>query len=391
MSDIKPIYLQKVKQQNMANILQTIWEHEAISRVELVELTGLTSGTITNLTQELIQWGLIRESETSQGSVGRRRVMLKYHTDRHIIIGLDISRTTFEIVMTDLMGRVMKSIEGNITGISAPEQVLDLIEPHIQSMIAYANLKGLPVLGLGVSIPGPMDKVNGHLLSPPNFPGWEGYPIKDVLVKRFGLKVFIEDDARASALAERWFGLGRKSQDLVFVTMGMGIGSGVVSKGELVVGSNGLFGQVGHMTLVPKGSVCACGNEGCWETLGSIPGILRRWSGGDTIDAFFHAVHQGDKLANECLQETLYYLESALITLFNIYDPDVIILGGKLYPYLSMYLPEVKAHVKSRVYAFAQERLRIEPSSFGTSQNAIGAVALVFGNLLKGPLQVLTQ
>ncbi|MFD0711466.1 ROK family protein [Paenibacillus sp. GCM10027626] len=389
MTDIKPIYLQKVKQQNMALILQKIWEHETLSRVELVELTGLTSGTITNLTQELIQLRLIRESETSSGTVGRKRIMLKYLQDRYLIVGLDIGRTSYEVVLTDLTGRILKSVEGNIVGIHDPEKVLDLITPHLETMKAYAAGKGSPIIGLGTSIPGPMDKKIGNLLKPPNFPGWEGYPIQSALEARFGLKTCIEDDARASALAERWYGLGRKVQDLLFVTMGMGIGGGVIMKGEIVVGSNGLYGQVGHITLVPNGAVCACGNEGCWETVGSIPGILRRWGGGETIDDFFQAVNQGDVKAAECLKETLYYLESALTTLFNTYDPEVIVLGGRLYPYLTMHMDEIRSRVKARIYAFAQDRVHIESATFGASQNAVGAAALVFGELLAKPLQML--
>src|SRR4051812_34369770 len=109
MSEVKTIYLQKVKEQNMSLILQHIWEREAISRVELVESTGLTSGTLTNLTQELIKYGVIRESESSSGSVGRKRVILRYQSDRYRILGLDIGRSSYEIVMTDFTGRVIKS------------------------------------------------------------------------------------------------------------------------------------------------------------------------------------------------------------------------------------------------------------------------------------------
>ncbi|WP_168735717.1 ROK family protein [Cohnella fermenti] len=386
----KPVYLQKVKQDNMSVLLQQIWKHEAISRVELVELTKLTSGTVTNLTQDLIQLGLIQESETSSGSVGRKRVMLKYNLERFLIIGLDISRTSYEVILTDLTGRIVKSAEGNTVGIHQPEQILDLIESHIRSMNHYAASRGTPVIGLGVSIPGPMDRKAGQLLSPVNFPGWENFPIVSTLESRFGLHVFVEDDARASALAERWYGLGRSVQDLLFITMGMGIGGGVITRGELVEGANGLYGQVGHITLVPDGQLCACGNRGCWETVGSIPGILNRWSAGHSIDEFFHAVRQGDPTAQQCLTQTLRDMESALTTLFNTYDPEIIVIGGRLYPYLAMYMNEIRAGVKERIYSFVRNRLTIEPATFGSSQNAIGAVALVFEHLLMAPLQILT-
>ncbi|MBB6673038.1 ROK family protein [Cohnella nanjingensis] len=171
--------------------------------------------------------------------------------------------------------------------------------------------------------------------------------------------------------------------------MGMEIGGGVITRGELAEGANGLYGQVGHITLVPDGQLCACGNRGCWETVGSIPGILRRWSAGDSIDEFFHAVRQEDPSALQCLEVTLRDLESALTTLFNAYDPEIIVLGGRLYPYLDMYMEEIRARVKERIYFFVRNRLTIEPATFGSSQNAIGAVALVFERLLTAPLQML--
>jgi len=386
----QPIYLQKVKQDNMSVLLQQIWEQESISRVELVTLTRLTSGTVTNLTQELIQLGLIRESATSSSALGRKRVMLKYNTEHFMIIGVDISRTSYGLILTDLAGQIIKSVEGNTVGIHQPEKIIDLIAPHIQSMISYAATKGMPIIGLGVSIPGPLDRKAGTLLTPPNFPGWENFPIISTLEKRFGLRVFAEDDARASVLAERWYGLGRNVQNSLFITMGMGIGGGVITKGELVEGANGLYGQVGHITLIPNGILCDCGNRGCWETVGSIPGILRRWSAGDSIDEFFHAVHQEDAHAVQCLRDTLSDLESALTTLFNVYDPEIIVLGGRLYPYLAMYMDEIRARVKERIYPFVRNRLRIEHATFGSSQNAKGAVALVFEQLLSAPLQMLT-
>jgi predicted NBD/HSP70 family sugar kinase len=392
MNGVKTIYLQKVKEQNMSLILQHIWEQESISRVELVELTGLTSGTITNLTKELIKYGVIQESVSSSGSVGRKRVMLRYNPDRYRILGLDIGRSSFEIVMTDFTGRVIKSVTGNTIGLQKPEKVIELIAPHLDAMKHLAQKQGCAILGLGISIPGPMDIKLGVLLSPPNFPGWESFAVRDVFQEQLGLRVWMEDDAHTSALAERWFGWGRTNQNLIFVSMGMGIGGGIISGGELIRGMNGLYGQIGHMSLIPHGLRCACGNEGCWETVGSIPAILQRWSGGgDTIESFFRAVREEEAAALECLKETLYAIESALTNLFHLYDPDLIVLGGKLYPFLAEYMPQVLLRVKSRVYAFASERVYVEASTFGSSQSGVGGAALVFGNLLMEPIFLLEQ
>lgn len=383
------IYLQKVKQANMSILMQLIWEKEAISRVELVQLSNLTSGTVTNLTQELLQLGLIREFATTSSTIGRKRVLLKWNTEGYMIIGIDIGRTSYEVILTDLTGRVIKSAGGNTVGIHDPEAIMAMLSPHIEQMKRYAASRGIPVLGAGASIPGPIDYRLGQLLEPPNFPGWQRYPIAERLSALTGLPVFIDDDARTSALAERWFGLGRTVQNMLFVTLGTGIGGGVINNGRLMEGAHGLFGHVGHITIDPRGDRCACGNIGCWETVGSIPAILRKWSKPGTIDDFFLAARIGDPAAVSCLGEVLFWLETALTTLFNTYDPEMIVLGGRLYPYLAMYMPSIRANVRARAYAFVRDSLSIEQASFGASQSATGAASLVFEQLLRHPLQML--
>ncbi|TVY08165.1 ROK family transcriptional regulator [Paenibacillus cremeus] len=391
MTQTKTIYLQQVKQQNLCSILTYIWEAEAISRVELIEKTGLTSGTITNLTSELIEWGLIRESETSSGTVGRKRIMLRFQPELYRIMGLDIGRSSIALVMTDLTGGIVYSRKLDTGETLEPASVLAAIEPLMQEALQLAASEHKRVLGIGVGIPGPMNLETGTLRKPPNFPGWDGYPIRKVLEERLGLPVQIEDDARTSALAERWFGHAKKEGSLVFVTMGMGIGSGIIAEGKLVRGVNGLYGQVGHTMLDPHGIVCDCGNRGCWETIGAIPGILRRYGGEGSMAELMEQVKRGDPSASQCYEETLYYLESALTNVFNMYDPAMIVLGGKLFSYLEPELARIRSRVIERVYDFVKHRVRIEAATFGEVQSAVGGAALVLEELIAKPLQVMRR
>lgn len=393
---LKPGYLTHVKQSNMSAVLRSIWEREAVSRVEIAERTELTSGTLTNLTQELIKAGVIRESETVSGSVGRKRHLLRLNAERFGMIGLDIGRNTFEAVLTDLTGRVVASSEAPVAGQTGPGRIVELAAEHARRLRGEAEGAGRKLLGVGVSIPGPMDWQRGVLLDPPNFPGWERYPVRAELERRLEQAVLVNDDARTSALAERWFGLGRNRANLMHITMGAGIGGGIVMDGELVYGANGLFGQIGHMTVVPGGERCVCGNIGCWETVGSVPGILRQWreAGGEgdrdgNIADFFAAAVRGETMAAGLLQRTIDTLTDVLTNLFNAYDSEVIVLGGKLLPYLARFLPELRARVQDRVYPFVRDRVSIEPASFGAAQSAVGAAALVFDRLLKEPLSLI--
>jgi predicted NBD/HSP70 family sugar kinase len=374
----------------MSTILKNIWTDKQVSRVELVESTGLTSGTITNLTQELIQMKVIREFHSVSGTVGRKRIMLGFDPRHYRVIGLDIGRSSFELVLMDLAGKILKSIGEDMNEVKGPDGYLNKIGPYLDIFKKEMMEENLKILGLGVGVPGPMDYEKGALINPPNFQGWSSYPLKDVLQKRFELPVIIEDDARTSAIAESWYGLGKNGEDLVFVTMGIGIGGGVISKGRIVRGTNGLYSQVGHMTLEPDGKMCDCGNKGCWETVGSITGILQRWNGG-TMEELEKAAAAGDLLAQKCVEDTLGYLEHALVNICNMYDPELIVLGGRLFPYLSKYMPVVRERLRTRLYAFAKDRILLKPSTFGSSQSAVGATALVLESLLDRPLEMLSN
>ena len=387
-------YLRQIKQHNMSQVLKHIWNLEPVSRIELVDETMLTSGTITNLTQDLLKVSLLKETELTTGNVGRRRVMLRLNEQCFKLIGIDIGRSSYEVVTTNLTGHILQSKEVATDRNTDPYKVLEGVVRIVRDMMSQISAQNDKLLGIGLSIPGPMNLKDGVLLVPPNFPHWEHFEIQKQLELMLGRPIVMNDDARTSALAERWFGHSRKHKEdsFVYITMGHGIGGGVVSKGEILMGTNGLYGQVGHITVIPGGELCECGNRGCWETVGSIPGILRHWNPrkeGSSIEEFFQAVQAKDPGAERCLESTLQIMESTLTTLFNVYDPALIILGGKLFPYYESYLPRIRHHVQASVYPSARNNVLIESASFGTSQSAVGAASLVFGELMERPLDVL--
>ncbi len=402
MREARTVYLQKVKNENASHILHHIWELEAVSRIELVERTGLTSGTITNLTQSLIGMRIIKESEAVSDSVGRKRVNLRFDGSHYAIIGIFIARDVLSAIMCDWMGQPLAQVEHDIAGMSNPEQIIERIEPFVQNMLLLASEQKRTVVGIGLSIPGPMDITKGKLLNPPNFPGWQGFPIQSVLEGKFGIRVYMEDDARTSALAERWYGIGRTGRDLVYVTLGSGIGSGIIQNGKVLRGTNGLLGQVGQMSMRladnnrdagTDSAVCeknrqgiGSPNYGCWEDLSSFKGILMRWGKQGSFEDFIAEVNRQEPYAASVMQETVRMLEAAIITMFNMYDPEVIVLGGKLYPYFAPYMEQAAANIRSRVYDFVQDRVFIEAATFGHLQELMGAVGLVFGKVMNDPM-----
>ncbi|MHB1628594.1 MAG: ROK family transcriptional regulator [Bacilli bacterium] len=383
------IHLQQVKQKNMSAVLQAVWQRERISRVELVSETGLTSGTITNLVQELVERRVVREAGAISSAVGRRRIQLQLDDALHRIVGIDIGRTSFAVVVTTLTGRIESSSGGDLPQGHDPETTLNLVARRVDALMDETRAAGGRILGVGVGIPGPMDVDAGVLLQPPNFQGWGDFPLRRVLRERFSLPVWMEDDARTSALAERWYGLGKGGGDLVFVTMGVGIGSGVIIDGKLARGTHGLCGQVGHMTIVPFGEACPCGNRGCWETVGSIPGMIRRYGSDIGIGELFALAQEGDALAQTIVDETVSFLVIALTNVCNLYDPRTVVLGGRLFTHLAARLQEIANGVRAHAYASVRERIQIDASTFGDLQSAMGAAGLVLNALMVEPMRTL--
>lgn len=382
------VHLQELKQKNMARILQSLWRRST-SRVELVTETGLTSGTITNLVQELMDWHVVRECGRISGAVGRRRVALRFDDRLHSMVGIDIGRTNFAVVVLDLSGRAIFTAGGELPRGHHPDSTMELVVRRAAGLIARAAAVGYTVLGVGVGIPGPMDTGAGTLLEPPNFPGWRHFPVSDAVGRGLSLPVWLEDDAHTSALAERWYGCGRVGGDLVFVTMGVGIGSGVIVNGELMHGAHDLCGQLGHMTVIPGGERCACGNIGCWETVGSIPSVVRRYGEEVSVGQVFARAEAGEARAGKVVDETIDFLVTALINVCNLYDPAVVVLGGRMFSAFSSRLEQIADGVRSRAYASVRDHIRIAAAAFGEQQSAMGAAALVLHALMTEPLRTL--
>jgi predicted NBD/HSP70 family sugar kinase len=378
----REIYLQQVKMRNLGTILRLVLERGPVSRTELTEYAGLTSGTITNLTQEMLQARVLRERDASPGPVGRHRVNLAFG-DALCSLCFDLGRERAGVALADLAGNLLEQ-EMFLVERSGPEATLALLRAPAERMLNLAKKQGRCVLGVGVSIPGPVDREAGCAADVPNFPGWDRFPLGGVLRESFGLElVCMDDDAHTAALAERWFGLGRNGRDLVAVMLGMGIGGGVIHDGKIRQGAHGLYGQVGRLP------VFAAGLHGCWEELAAVPGILRRWGGKGGMQEFFRSVAAGEPRAVECMEETLCITQAAISALFFLYDPELLVLGGRLYPYFSPYRERIAEYVRGQVYPVAARRVDIRQVSFGQRQGFKGAAALVTDYAVNHPAVLL--
>jgi glucokinase-like ROK family protein len=366
--------------------------------------TGLNPSTVSNIIGELIQEDLIRETDLVQSSTGRPGRLLELNPEGGCALGIEINVDYIELVVTDFAAKIL----WRQRQVSTPEAGQDVIMQQVLNLAkqasAFVQARNSRLLGIGVGVPGLVDVSSGLLRLAPNL-HWVDVPVRDVLASYFDCPIYVENEANAAALGEYYFGEVRNVKDFIYLSSaGIGLGSGIVIGGKLFRGMFGYAGEAGHMTLDVNGELCGCGKRGCWETfvgpraveqhvrrsltLGA-KSILHDMAKGDlqniVFDDVVQAAQAGDQIAIDALSEVAFYLGVGIANLVNLFNVEVIVLGGALNNASSVLLKDVERIVFSNTLAPGREHLRIIPSAHGTDACIMGAIALVLDDILREP------
>ncbi|MPZ50307.1 MAG: ROK family protein [Dehalococcoidia bacterium] len=268
---------------------------------------------------------------------------------------------------------------------------------------ARAAYGGNTIAAAGISAPGPADLTRGILTTPPNLPGWHNVPLARSIGGHLGVPTWLENDANAAALAEHRLGAGRGSDHMILVTIGTGLGGGLILDGHLYHGASGAGGEIGHMQLEPEGRLCGCGRRGCLEALASgsaldaaatdlaeayPDGLIARLAQreGVTPDArILHlAAESGNAGADAAIHKAGRYLGAGLTNLVDVFNPQVIVIGGSLRKLGSRYLDTARAVVKAEAFPQSYADVRILEAELGDEAPAIGAALLALDNISEG-------
>ncbi|HEX8119070.1 MAG TPA: ROK family protein, partial [Pyrinomonadaceae bacterium] len=258
------------------------------------------------------------------------------------VAGIDIGGTKIALAVADLEGRVVEKTRFPArTGERGPHEIIEEALSEIERMLGKTRSL---LTAVGVGCGGPLDRARGLILSPPNLPGWDEFPVVELVEERLGVPALLDNDANAAALGEHRHGAGQGYKHLVYITQSTGIGGGVIVRGELVHGVCDGAGEVGHMTVLPDGPECGCGGRGCLEALCSGTGIARRarelLAAGEpstlsslnasevTARAVAEAARAGDAVAARVWDEMIGYLAVGVGNLFNVLAPEAVIIGG---------------------------------------------------------------
>jgi predicted NBD/HSP70 family sugar kinase len=381
-------------------VLRALSEESALSRAELVELTGLARATVGSVIDDLIDAGLVRKTTEadapgartgrSQNAVtsaaaaartGRPPQLLSLEPRAAYAAGLDIGHDHVRAVLTDLVGTVLwdGSVQLDVDG--DPESALSSAATLLDRAIDEVGAERERILGLGLGIACPVDKTTGALHADGIMPGWIGMRPAQELGRRTGLPVRIINDANAGVLAERRFGAARNCVNVVYLRLSSGIGAGVMSDGRMLLGHGGLAGELGHVTVEANGAVCRCGNRGCLETVASPPAVAalltRSWGRPVSPEELPELLQTGDRGTLRAIEDAGDAVGRALAFTVMLLNPELIVVGGDLASAgAALFEPMRRSLARNTMDSHAQP-LRIVPGSLGDSAGVRGAAALV--------------
>ncbi|GAA4908243.1 ROK family transcriptional regulator [Streptomyces coeruleoprunus] len=330
-----------IRTANRYDVLRRIIAASPVSRQEVAAATGLSLATVATLVGELLDLGMLTEVGFEDSDGGRPRGLIAVDAAGGALIGVDVAETYVHVELFDLALNVLARADEELRPAdSRPEEVVAHIADAVRSVVEQSGVPDERVLGVGVSMPGQVDREGGVSVYAPNW-DWHDVPLLDLLAERVPYPLYLDNPLRACTVAELWFGAARGREDVVVVNLGTGVGAGLALGGALHRGITNSAGEWGHTTLVLDGRPCHCGNRGCVETYVGAPGImqnLRELSPHSpllhpddqtaTIAALAAAVAEGDHVAVAALQETARCLGAAVADLVNLLNPEMIVLSS---------------------------------------------------------------
>lgn len=316
-----------------------------------------------------------------------------------LTIGIDVGGTNIKAGLVDRTGAVRQRLSIATEAAGGFEHVFARMTVLVTDLIAVAKTERARIVGIGLGVPGPMSHAKGLIYGAPNLPGWVNIPMRDRFAAATGMPVVLENDANAAAFGEHVAGAGRGAADMVLLTLGTGIGGGVIVGGQLIRGHFDNAGEIGHLIAVPNGRACPCGQRGCLERYASANAVAQRYAealaeqaGAAANDSAelspdYSAVEvaerarSGEPLARAIWDETCFYLATACVTLQHLLNPLRIVLGGGMAEAGPQLFDRVREHFGKLTWHVAPDHPEIVPAQLGNDAGMIGAAALARSEL----------
>jgi glucokinase-like ROK family protein len=362
-----------------------------ISRAELAERMNLTRAAVTAIVGDLIDSGIIREAESRSGSSGRPPIILEIDPGRGMVAGIDMGATHVSVVLANFSAHVLEEQEVPLDIALGPAACLSHANNLLGGLLEKTGLSKNDILAIGMGVPGPIMADAGTVIAPPIMPGWDQYPIRDSIEETWGCPVSLNNDAELGALGEWAYGAGRGEQNLVFIKVGFGVGAGLLLDGKIYHGATGAAGEIGHLAINENGPVCTCGNRGCLEASTGGKAIasqaqdavrngkrtqLSNITPTENITAMDVALaaRRGDLISQQILARAGSHLGIAIASLVNLFNPNMVVVGGGVAQIGDLFLEPVRDAVQRRSLPAAAQAVRITTALLGRRSASMGAV-----------------
>ncbi|CUB10797.1 N-acetylglucosamine repressor [Bacillus cereus] len=362
--------------------MNEVLKNSPISRAKLSEITGLNKSTISSQVNTLLENKFIFEIGEGQSRGGRRPVMLVFNKNAGYSIGIDVGVDYINGILTDLEGNIVLDKSFNLS-IPSSDEVKEILFTIIKYFVSHMPESPYGLVGIGICVPGLVDK-NQKIIFMPNSK-WEIKDLKTVIETEFNVPVFIENEANAGAYGEKVFGNTKDYSNIIYVSINVGIGIGIIINNELYKGVNGFSGEMGHMTIDFNGPKCSCGNRGCWELYASEKVLLNSFlKNGKAISSheIIDLAHKNDLEVLNTLQNFGFYIGIGLTNILNTFDAQAIILRSHIIESHPIVINAIRNAVSSRVYSQKENAYELLPSSLGKNAPALGTASIVIKHFL---------
>ncbi|MET3811632.1 ROK family transcriptional regulator [Arthrobacter sp. UYEF3] len=370
-----------------------------LSRVELARIVGLSPQTISNISRRLLDQRLIVEAGKEGTGPGKPRTMLRLNPGGMYAVGVHLDPAVLTFVLLDLVGAVVKHAQITTPSHAEPGSIIAIIAAAIKELIEDSGVDRTKVAGLGVASPGPIDLKEGAVVDPPLLPGWERVPLRDVLAEATGLSTLLDKDVTSAAVAETWAGGPSGAGSFVFMYMGTGIGCGVVLNDEVIRGTSGNAGEIGHIMVDPNGPLCDCGQRGCVKSSAIPQALVARAVAAGLLDSsradrsapavqedfaeLCALAYGGNEAAMEIIRDSAVLVGRAVSAVSNALDVDRVVFGGPFWSCLApAYLEQIPDLVRDTSATRKIHGIEVVGTGVGEDVAAVGAACLVLEHTL---------
>lgn len=385
---------QLIRALNRSAVLNTVKSRGPIGRAEIARRTGLSPATVSSLTADLIERQLILETEPGESSGGRRPILLDINPGGGYVVGIKLTESHVIAALINLEAQVLDRRTDDLPG-TAPAQVVSSIATSVAQLLETAGLQHGQLLGVGVGLAGVVDAEAGVSRQQP-FLNWRDVPLGKMLSETLNTLVHIDNDVNALTLAERLYGRGQGIDDFLTVTVGRGVGLGIVIGGQLFRGARGGGGEFGHLVVDVNGPACECGKRGCLEAYIGESGLLRQadqfaqageMPPVDSVDQLLALAMDGHLQAAQLFERSGRSLGQGIANLVNLFNPARILISGEGVRYGELFFSAMRQALEANTMPalLGDTEVRIDP--WGDDAWAVGAASLVLRDLFVSPLQ----